>query len=406
MRIEIVTNSENRGFPAACNQGLKAAKGDYLVLLNNDAVVTDAWLDQLTALADADPDIGLVGPMTNHAPPPQLVPNVPYDDLAAMERFAARLRTEQRGRWFAVNKLSGFCVLMKRSVYETVGALDERFGLGCFDDDDLALRTRKAGFSLAVARDLFVHHFGGRTFVGAGIDLNALLAENQAKYVAKWGDAAVAGQKLIVLTPWKPRPAKPTGKRPKVSLTMIVRNEEKNLPACLESARGLFDEIVVVDTGSTDATVEIARSFEARVFDFVWVDDFAAARNAALARATGDYAFWLDADDVLEPPQRERCATCSARSGSTTRPPSSSAAPATPTRSAAAARPSSITSDSSPSARRSAGPTASTSRSCPPCVARGCRCAGPTSSSATPATPIRPSAAASSTATPRSSKAS
>ena len=304
--VEVVTNSENRGFPAACNQGLKAAKGDYLVLLNNDAVVTDAWLDQLTALADADPDIGLVGPMTNHAPPPQLVPDVPYDDLAAMERFAARLRTEQRGRWFAVNKLSGFCVLMKRSVYETVGELDERFGLGCFDDDDLALRTRKAGFSIAVALDLFVHHFGGRTFVGAGIDLNALLAENQAKYVAKWGDAAVAGQKLIVLTPWKPRPPKPSGKRPKVSLTMIVRNEEKNLPACLESARGLFDEIVVVDTGSTDATVEIARSFEARVFDFVWVDDFAAARNAALARATGDYAFWLDADDVLEPPQRER----------------------------------------------------------------------------------------------------
>ena len=69
---------------------------------------------------------------------------------------------------------------------------------------------------------------------------------------------------------------------------------------------GLFDEIVVVDTGSTDRTREIAREFGARVFDFVWVDDFAAARNAALARATGDYAFWLDADDVVDPPQREK----------------------------------------------------------------------------------------------------
>ena len=68
--------------------------------------------------------------------------------------------------------------------------------------------------------------------------------------------------------------------------------------------RGLFDEIVVVDTGSKDRTREIAQEFGARVFDFVWVDDFAAARNAALARATGDYAFWLDADDVLDPPQR------------------------------------------------------------------------------------------------------
>ena len=69
---------------------------------------------------------------------------------------------------------------------------------------------------------------------------------------------------------------------------------------------GLFDEIVVVDTGSKDRTREIAREFGARVFDFVWVDDFAAARNAALARATGDYAFWLDADDVIDPPEREK----------------------------------------------------------------------------------------------------
>ena len=94
--------------------------------------------------------------------------------------------------------------------------------------------------------------------------------------------------------------------RSRVSLTMIVRDEEKNLPRCLESVRGVFDEIVVLDTGSKDRTIEIARSFGARVFDFVWVDDFAAARNAALARATGDYAFWLDADDLIEPPERKK----------------------------------------------------------------------------------------------------
>src|SRR5271165_1242506 len=94
--------------------------------------------------------------------------------------------------------------------------------------------------------------------------------------------------------------------RPKVSLTMIVRNEGANLPACLSSAADLFDEIIVVDTGSTDRTRDIARDFGARVFDFVWVNDFAAARNAALARAKGDYAFWLDADDVLDPTQRAK----------------------------------------------------------------------------------------------------
>jgi len=307
VRVEVITNPSNRGFPAACNQGLRAARGDYLVLLNNDAVVTHDWLDQLAALAESDPKVGLTGPVSNYAAPPQLVEQVPYADLEAMDRFAAHWGEAHRGQWFAASKLSGFCLLLKRSVLEALGGFDERFGLGFFDDDDLALRARRAGFTLAVAHDLFVHHFGSRTFTGAGIDAEALLAENQAKFRAKWGDSEPAGRR-VELRPWSAPapPARSNGTRPRVSLTMIVRNEEANLPACLASAQGLFDEVVVVDTGSTDRTAEIARSFGARVFDFVWVDDFAAARNAALARARGDYAFWLDADDVLDPPERQK----------------------------------------------------------------------------------------------------
>ena len=71
---------------------------------------------------------------------------------------------------------------------------------------------------------------------------------------------------------------------------MIVRDEQENLPHCLESVRGLFDEIVVVDTGSKDRTVEIARSFGAKVFHFTWIDDFAAARNVALKQRNSDIA--------------------------------------------------------------------------------------------------------------------
>ena len=86
---------------------------------------------------------------------------------------------------------------------------------------------------------------------------------------------------------------------------MIVRNEEDNLPHCLESVQGLFDEIVVVDTGSTDRTKEIAREFGAKVFDFAWVDDFAAARNESLARATEA----LDSGKGLEALEKLRKAT-------------------------------------------------------------------------------------------------
>jgi cephalosporin hydroxylase/GT2 family glycosyltransferase len=201
VRVEVIANPENRGFPAACNQGLRAARGDYLVLLNNDAVVTDGWLDQLVALAESDPRVGLTGPMSNYAPPPQLVEDVPYRDLDGMYDFAARWRAEHRGQWFTAGKLSGFCLLMKRRVLEAVGGLDERFGLGLFDDDDLALRARRAGYSLAVARDLFVHHFGSRTFRGAGIDAEALLRENEGRIAAKWGDAAPQGRR-VALKSW------------------------------------------------------------------------------------------------------------------------------------------------------------------------------------------------------------
>ena len=96
----------------------------------------------------------------------------------------------------------------------------------------------------------------------------------------------------------------PTGQR--VSLCMIVKNEAANLPACLHSAADLVDELIVVDTGSTDITKELAKECGARVYDFKWVDDFAAARNESLRYATGDWIFWLDGDDRLDEENREK----------------------------------------------------------------------------------------------------
>lgn len=86
-----------------------------------------------------------------------------------------------------------------------------------------------------------------------------------------------------------------------LSLCMIVRNEAELLPRCLQSVQGVVDEIVVVDTGSTDETPAIAERFGARVQAFPWIDDFAAARNAGLELATGDWILVLDADEVLLP---------------------------------------------------------------------------------------------------------
>lgn len=88
---------------------------------------------------------------------------------------------------------------------------------------------------------------------------------------------------------------------PTLSVALIVKNEEEHLPHCLSSIKDLADEIVVVDTGSTDRTVEIARGFGAVLGYFEWVDDFAAARNESLALCTGDWVLVLDADEAIDP---------------------------------------------------------------------------------------------------------
>jgi tetratricopeptide (TPR) repeat protein len=107
-----------------------------------------------------------------------------------------------------------------------------------------------------------------------------------------------AGQNAGPRLPW---PDLPDGPQPAPLLTvcLIVRNEERFLPACLDSIRPVAEQVVVVDTGSTDRTVEIARAAGAEVHSFAWCDDFAAARNAALAHARGDWVLVLDADEEL-----------------------------------------------------------------------------------------------------------
>ncbi|HLY64731.1 MAG TPA: glycosyltransferase [Chloroflexota bacterium] len=86
---------------------------------------------------------------------------------------------------------------------------------------------------------------------------------------------------------------------PTIGVCMIVRDEQDNLTRCLQSVQGLVDDVIVVDTGSTDRTIEIAESFGARVFHFEWCDDFSAARNESLRHVETDWVMWLDADDEL-----------------------------------------------------------------------------------------------------------
>jgi glycosyltransferase involved in cell wall biosynthesis len=87
---------------------------------------------------------------------------------------------------------------------------------------------------------------------------------------------------------------------------MIVRNEEETLSACLESLKDVMDEIIIVDTGSTDRTKDIAALYTSDIYNFNWIDDFAAARNFAFSKATGDYIYTADADEILDADNRKK----------------------------------------------------------------------------------------------------
>jgi len=89
-----------------------------------------------------------------------------------------------------------------------------------------------------------------------------------------------------------------------ISLCMIVKNEEHNLSNCLDSIHDLMDEIIIVDTGSTDKTIEIASKYTDKIYHFDWINDFSAARNYSFSKATKEYIMWLDADDIIKEESR------------------------------------------------------------------------------------------------------
>ena len=91
-----------------------------------------------------------------------------------------------------------------------------------------------------------------------------------------------------------------------ISVCLIVKNEEKVLERGLKSLQGIYDELIIVDTGSTDRTKEIAYQYTDKVYDFAWMNDFAAARNYMFSKATKEYIYVADADEVIEPNEREK----------------------------------------------------------------------------------------------------
>ena len=284
--VKTVLNPSNLGFAKGCNQGIEISTGENVLFLNNDTVVTENWLGNMLRLLYSSPEIGMVGPVSNYVSGHQQI-SVPYKDMSELDDFARGYCASNEGCWKRVFRLVGFCLLVKKQVLDDIGVFDEMFGMGNWEDDDLCLRAVNKGYNLRIALDSFVHHIGQVTFNSAqGANFHQQMQENKQKVIAKWGfDIAAYLYNLKAdIT---------------ISLCMIVRNEESVISRCLDTVKDIADEIIIVDTGSTDRTKEIISQYTDRIYDFPWIDDFAAARNYSFSKAKMEYILWLDADDVI-----------------------------------------------------------------------------------------------------------
>lgn len=184
--ISLILNSENIGFPAGCNQGIKAANGDSILLLNNDTIVTPNWLSNLKKCLCSSSNIGAVGAVTNSCSNFQSVV-CEYSSIKEMIRFAQQFNNSSPELWENRARLVGFCMLMRTDVVNQIGLLDETFSPGNFEDDDYSLRIRNAGYRLVLCWDTFIHHFGSVSFGEQAVQFSNLLESNRRKFIEKWG---------------------------------------------------------------------------------------------------------------------------------------------------------------------------------------------------------------------------
>ncbi|MBL8860560.1 MAG: glycosyltransferase [Planctomycetes bacterium] len=198
--IVLLHNAANEGAPRARNQALARARGEYLVFLDNDVVVTQGWLGRLLYHAEVDAQSGCVGPVTNRAGHNQEVPWEGSRSLAELERCSEERAIAQRRKFRFQTLMTSFCMLVRRAVVDEIGGFDERFSPWGFEDDDFSMRAALAGFRNRVALDVFVRHdhYGGQK---AQVH-NELLARNWSQFARKWaGNAALPYGDYAALQP-------------------------------------------------------------------------------------------------------------------------------------------------------------------------------------------------------------
>lgn len=179
--VKVIHFKENVGFDHGVNAGIKLATGEYTAVLNNDLLLTPYWLSQLIAVLESDPHIGIVVPACNSSSNYQVIP-APYTNSQELEEFARKHNHTDPMRWQERVRLIFYTALFRTRELKAFGGLDEQFSPGGFEDDDLSLRYRRAGYRLIFATDTYIHHYGS---ISMSKTAKELLNKNRLKFFMK-----------------------------------------------------------------------------------------------------------------------------------------------------------------------------------------------------------------------------
>ena len=176
--VVLLQNETNEGFPRGMNRGLRASTAPFVCLLNNDLRFTPGWLEELIAVARANPEVGVVNPESS------TFGNRPPSGMS-LDEYARRLRG-RRGAFTEVGMCIGFCFLIKRELIERIGGLSEEVERIFFEDEDFSMRVQEAGYRCVVAAGSYVWHAEHQT-VKRMPERERLFSRNQRWCEERWG---------------------------------------------------------------------------------------------------------------------------------------------------------------------------------------------------------------------------
>ncbi len=287
--------AENYGFAGGVNHGLSQAKGKYLIILNNDTLVTPGWIDRLIEAFRSDELIGLVSPVTNYVGEgPQVDPSAMNISPTEIDAYAQSI--VDKGIIYESHRLVFFCVALKREVVDNLGLMDTGYIKGNFEDDDYCLRAILAGYRLAIAQNSFVYHFGSMTFKKNRIIHDDYMDKNRKRFYPKV-------QRLSLTI----KPAKQLTNHVKISTVVRTKNRPSLLRKALISLSNQTYrdfEVVLINDGGEDVS-DLVDSFS-KYFPIKYISNEKSqgrtpALNTGVSESSGDWITFLDDDDIVYP---------------------------------------------------------------------------------------------------------